>query len=129
MQTQYRTEVYAPSIGGNDPNTDLSTTYGYSPRYAELKTSYDRFDGGFFGAYSDWVTGLDADYFASGWLNSAGVNELDVTDLLLCSPSLLYPIFVNQWSGTANDDKLLVGSVNSCVAVRPYSVHGLPWSN
>lgn len=129
MQTQYRTEVYAPSIGGNDPNTDLSTTYGYSPRYAELKTSYDRFDGGFFGAYSDWVTGLDADYFAAGWLNSTGVNELDVTDLLLCSPSLLYPIFVNQWSGTANDDKLLVGSVNSCVAVRPYSVHGLPWSN
>lgn len=129
MQTQYRTEVYAPSIGGNDPNTDLSTTYGYSPRYAELKTSYDRFDGGFFGAYSDWVTGLDADYFAAGWLNSAGVNQLDVTDLLLCSPSLLYPIFVNQWSGTANDDKLLVGSVNSCVAVRPYSVHGLPWSN
>ena len=129
MQTQYRTEVYAPSVGGSDPNYDLSSTYGYAPRYAELKTSFDRYDGGFFGAYSDWVTGLDADYFAAGWLNTTGVNALDVTDLLLCSPSLLYPIFVNQWSGTANDDKLLVGSVNSCVAVRPYSVHGLPWSN
>ena len=128
MQTQYRTEIAAPPIGVHDDATfDLSITYGYSPRYAELKTSYDRFDGGFNDAYSDWVTGLDADYFSS-WLKSA-FNQPDITDLFLCSPSLLYPIFVNQWSGTANDDKLLVGSVNTCVAVRPFSVHGLPWSN
>lgn len=130
MQTQYRSEVYSPAIGAKESNYDLSTTYGYSPRYAELKTSYDRYEGGFFDAYSDWVTGLNPDYFADGWLNETGVNPvLDVTDLMLCSPSLLYPIFVNQWSGTANDDKLLVGSVNSCTAVRPFSVHGLPWSN
>lgn len=130
MQTQYRSEVYSPAIGAKESNYDLSTTYGFSPRYAELKTSYDRYDGGFFDAYSDWVTGLNPDYFSDGWLNNTGVNSvLDVTDLMLCSPSLLYPIFVNQWSGTANDDKLLVGSVNSCIAVRPFSVHGLPWSN
>lgn len=130
MQTQYRSEVYAPPIGGQDANSDLSSTYGYSPRYSELKTSFDRYDGGFFDAYSDWVTGLNPDYFKDGWLNKIGSDSvLDVTDLLLCSPSLLYPIFVNQWSGTANDDKLLVGSVNTCVAVRPFSVHGLPWSN
>lgn len=130
MQTQYRSEVYAPAIGAKESNFDLSTTYGYSPRYAELKTTFDRYDGGFFDAYSDWVTGLNPSYFAHGWLNETGVNSvLDVTDLMLCSPSLLYPIFVNQWSGTANDDKLLVGSVNSCTAVRPFSVHGLPWSN
>lgn len=130
MQTQYRSEVFAPPVGSDDVNFDLSSTYGYSPRYAELKTSFDRFDGGFFDAYSDWVTGLNSDYFADGWLNEVGASsKLDVTDLLLCSPSLLYPIFVNQWSGTANDDKLLIGSVNSCTAVRPFSVHGLPWSN
>lgn len=130
MQTQYRSEVYAPAVGVEESNFDLSTTYGFSPRYAELKTSFDRFDGGFFDAYSDWVTGLNPDYFADGWLNKTGVNSiLDVTDLFLCSPSLLYPVFVNQWSGTANDDKLLIGSVNSCTAVRPFSVHGLPWSN
>lgn len=130
MQTQYRSEVYSPAIGARESNFDLASTYGFSPRYAELKTSYDRYDGGFFDAYSDWVTGLNPDYFADGWLNKTGVKSiLDVTDLLLCSPSLLYPIFVNQWSGTANDDKLLVGSVNSCTAVRPFSVHGLPWSN
>lgn len=129
MQTQYRTEVFSHPVGGQDGNVDFSPSYGYSPRYAELKTSYDRFDGGFFDAYSHWVTGLDPHYF-DGWLFPTTIGfKLDVTDLLLCSPSLLYPIFVNQWSGTANDDKILVGSVNSCVAVRPFSVHGLPWSN
>lgn len=128
MQTQYRSEIVAPFVGVHDDSTfDLSKTYGYSPRYSELKTSFDRFDGGFNDAYSDWVTGLDSKYFSS-WLTSLP-DMPDVTDLLLCSPSLLYPIFVNQWSGTANDDKLLIGSVNSCVAVRPFSVHGLPWSN
>ena len=49
-------------------------------------------------------------------------------DLFKCRASLLYPIFVNQWSGTVNDDKLLIGSVNTCVAVRPFSVYGLPYS-
>ena len=129
MQSQYRTEVFAHGVGTSDANVDFSPTYGFAPRYAELKTSYDRFEGGFFDAYSDWVTGLDPHYF-SGWLFPSITGfKLDVTDLLLCSPSLLYPIFVNQWSGTANDDKLLIGSVNSCVAVRPFSVHGFPWSN
>ena len=47
-----------------------------------------------------------------------------IDDLFKCRPSLLYPIFVNQWSGTVNDDKLLVGSVNTCVAVRPFSMYG-----
>lgn len=131
MQTQYRTEVYSPSVGAFDVNIDMSSTYGFAPRYAELKTSFDRFDGGFNDAYSDWVTGLNNDFFRDSWLKSptSDIFKLDVTDLILCSPSLLYPIFVNQWSGTANDDKILVGSVNTCVAVRPFSVHGLPWSN
>jgi hypothetical protein len=48
--------------------------------------------------------------------------------LFKCRASLLYPIFVNQWSGTVNDDKLLIGSVNTCVAVRPFSMYGLPYS-
>ena len=51
-----------------------------------------------------------------------------IDDLFKCRPSLLYPIFVNQWSGTVNDDKFLIGSVNTCVAVRPFSMYGLPYS-
>ena len=141
MQTQYRCELSAPLVGlcGHyvpykkllDP-IDMSLTYGYAPRYAELKSSRDYFEGGFCGAYDSWVTGYDQS-FLSYWRRAA--QDLDFTgqlfgvdSLLKCRPSLLYPIFVNQWSGTVNDDKLLIGSVNTCVAVRPFSMYGLPYS-
>jgi hypothetical protein len=110
----------------------MSVTYGYAPRYAELKSANDFFEGGFLGSYSSWVTGYDQS-FLSLWrrnANSQGMsNPLSgIDDLFKCRPSLLYPIFVNQWSGTVNDDKLLIGSVNTCVAVRPFSMYGLPYS-
>lgn len=140
MQTQYRCELSAPLIGTckkvvpfeTTPNSlDMSVTYGYAPRYAELKSARDYFEGGFCGAYSSWVTGYDQS-FLSRWrcnLGSASIADYgSIDDLFKCRPSLLYPIFVNQWSGTVNDDKLLIGSVNTCVAVRPFSMYGLPYS-
>lgn len=140
MQTQYRCELSAPLIGTCPhvvpfdaiPFTlDMSLTYGYAPRYAELKSSRDYFEGGFCGAYSSWVTGYDQS-FLSRWRRNLGslslANYGSIDDLFKCRPSLLYPIFVNQWSGTVNDDKLLIGSVNTCVAVRPFSMYGLPYS-
>jgi hypothetical protein len=140
MQTQYRCELSAPLIGLNgnlvsylsSSNTlDMSQTYGYAPRYAELKSSRDYFEGGFCGAYSTWVTGYD-NSFLSRWRTNLGSSSLanycSIDDLFKCRPSLLYPIFVNQWSGTVNDDKLLIGSVNTCVAVRPFSMYGLPYT-
>ena len=140
MQTQYRCELSAPLIGLNkiltpsqstSTSLDMSLTYGYAPRYAELKSARDYFEGGFCGAYSSWVTGYDQS-FLSLWRRNMGspstANYGSIDDLFKCRPSLLYPIFVNQWSGTVNDDKLLIGSVNTCVAVRPFSMYGLPYS-
>lgn len=140
MQTQYRCELSAPLIGLNDTlvpfvgsnNTlDMSVTYGYAPRYAELKSARDYFEGGFCGSYNSWVTGYDQS-FLNRWRRNLGSTSLpdygSIDDLFKCRPSLLYPIFVNQWSGTVNDDKLLIGSVNTCVAVRPFSMYGLPYS-
>lgn len=140
MQTQYRCELSAPLIGlckkvlpyDQSKNAlDMSVTYGYSPRFAELKSARDYFEGGFCGAYSSWVTGYDQD-FLSSWRRNVGSPSIpsygSIEDLFKCRPSLLYPIFVNQWSGTVNDDKLLVGSVNTCVAIRPFSMFGLPYS-
>ena len=141
MQTQYRIELSAPILGLNrrlgskeiSPNPiDLSLTYGYAPRYAELKSAKDYYEGGFCGTYSSWVTGYD-EHFLHRWRSNNGTTSAEkyfgVDDLFKCRPSLLYPIFVNQWSGTVNDDKLLIGSVNTCVAVRPFSIYGLPYSN
>ena len=140
MQTQYRVELSAPLLGLNkflgSPDAvpgsiDLSLTYGYAPRYAELKSARDYFEGGFLGSYSSWVTGYDGN-FLSTWRRNLGSDKLpdygSIDGLFKCRPSLLYPIFVNQWSGTVNDDKLLIGSVNTCVAVRPFSMYGLPYS-
>lgn len=140
MQTQYRCELSAPMIGlcnevvpyEYKPNSiDMSVTYGYAPRYAELKSARDYFEGGFCGTYSSWVTGYDQ-RFLSLWRRNTGSTSIpsygSIDDLFKCRASLLYPIFVNQWSGTVNDDKLLVGSVNTCVAVRPFSMYGLPYS-
>ena len=140
MQTQYRCELSAPLIGLSQKlfpydissnNLDMSVTYGYAPRYAELKSARDYFEGGFCGSYSSWVTGYDQ-RFLSLWRRNLGsqsvANYGSIDDLFKCRPSLLYPIFVNQWSGTVNDDKLLIGSVNTCVAVRPFSMYGLPYS-
>lgn len=140
MQTQFRCELSAPLNGycrSIDKShlsiypVDFSVTYGYSPRYAELKSAFDYFEGGFCGAYSSWVTGFD-DNFLSKWrqnFSDSTPKYLGIDDIFKCRPSILYPIFVNQWSGTVNDDKFLIGSVNSCVAVRPFSMYGLPYSN
>lgn len=140
MQTQYRCELSAPLIGtcktvvpfeSSANSLDMSVTYGYAPRYAELKSARDYFEGGFCGAYKSWVTGYDQS-FLSRWRRNLGSTSIanfgSIDDLFKCRPSLLYPIFVNQWSGTVNDDKLLIGSVNTCVAVRPFSMYGLPYS-
>jgi hypothetical protein len=140
MQTQYRCELSAPLVGlcnllvpyKTQTNAlDMSVTYGYSPRYAELKSARDYYEGGFCGTYSTWVTGYDQSFLSAWRRNRGSSNASDyggIQDLFKCRASLLYPIFVNQWSGTVNDDKLLIGSVNTCVAVRPFSMYGLPYS-
>lgn len=139
MQTTYRCELSAPVLGyckalspiPSASDIDMSVTYGYSPRYSELKSARDYYEGGFCGTYKTWVTGYDEN-FLSLWRRNLGsqsvANYGSIDDLFKCRPSLLYPIFVNQWSGTVNDDKLLIGSVNTCVAVRPFSMYGLPYS-
>lgn len=140
MQTQYRCELSAPYIGvcsqlepfeTTSSNIDMAVTYGYAPRYAELKSARDYFEGGFCGAYSSWVSGYDSAFLAAWRRNNGSASTeqyFGIDDLFKCRPSMLYPLFVNQWSGTVNDDKLLIGSVNSCVAVRPFSMYGLPYS-
>jgi hypothetical protein len=139
MQTQYRCELSAPLLGTclniashpSPTSIDMSVTYGYAPRYAELKSAKDYYEGGFCGTFKSWVTGYDED-FLSLWRSNKGSQSIanygSIDDLFKCRPSLLYPIFLNQWSGTVNDDKLLIGSVNSCIAVRPFSMYGLPYS-
>lgn len=82
MQTQYRCELSAPFIGlceelsSSDTSSpgspiNMSMTYGYAPRYSELKSARDYFEGGFCGTYSSWVTGYDED-FLRRWRRNLG---------------------------------------------------------
>lgn len=75
MQTQYRSELSAPLVGlckelsevsPSVTSIDMSVTYGYAPRYAELKSARDYFEGGFCGTYSSWVTGYDETFCVFG---------------------------------------------------------------
>ena len=140
MQTQYRCELVAPRLCYKRSNPsfapnaslDLSQTYGYLPRYAELKTSYDRYEGAFLNSLRSWVTGYDSKALQRWLLPKLPYSDphsfKGIDDLLVCRPSITNNIFVDQSAACADNDKLLVGSVNTCVAIRPYSVYGLPYS-
>lgn len=136
MQTQYKFELFAPPVGHpkndksfGDYSVDMSSTYGYAPRYCEYKISFDRVDGAFNSVLSSWVVGYN-NSILSRWLSpSDGFwSPTDFNRLLVCTPSICYPIFQEQISGCTANDKIFVGSVNTCVAVRNLSVHGLPYT-
>ena len=138
MQTQFACEVAAPSFADGIVESTLSRsfalsrTYGYLPRYAELKTSFDRYEGAFSDSLRSWVSGLDTASLNKLVYVPASASfpvRVDIQNLLKCSPNLVSNLFENTLSSTSNDDKLLVGSVNTAVIVRPYSVYGLPYSN
>jgi hypothetical protein len=136
MQTQFACEVAAPSLAYHDTDnwiangkSDLSRTYGYLPRYAELKTSFDRFDGAFCDSLRSWVTGFDYKALHNLWIGDPDDTRFHVSSMLVCTPDLTANLFENSLSLTSNDDKLLIGSVNTAVVVRPYSVYGLPYTN
>ena len=112
MQTQYRFEVASSPVG-----------YPVSSSYCEYKTSFDRVDGAFNSVLSSWVTGYDSKVLLN-WANGQG----QISDLLVCRPSICYPIFQEQVSLCTANDKIFVGSVNTCVAIRNLSVHGLPYT-
>lgn len=137
MQTQYKFELFAPPAGhskndlsfGDSYSADMSATYGYAPRYCEYKVSFDRVDGAFNSVLSSWVVGYN-NKLLNKWLRpSSGFwSPTDFNRLLVCTPAICYPIFQDQTSGSVASDKIFVGSVNTCVAVRNLSVHGLPYT-
>ena len=136
MQQTFRCEVAAPSpyndefkafktSDGSSP--DMSETYGYAPRYAEYKTSYDRYNGAFCHSLKSWVTGLN---FAVAQDNVADTwRSINATAMFRCRPDIVKNLFVVSSTNNADDDQLYVGMVNMCYATRNLSRYGLPYSN
>lgn len=137
MQQTFRCEVAAPApsndefdnsfrVGDGTP-PDMSETYGYAPRYAEFKTSYDRYNGAFCHSLKSWVTGINFSAIKDNiWNTWAGLNA---PNMFACRPDIVKNLFVVSSTNNADDDQLYVGLVNMCYATRNLSRYGLPYSN
>lgn len=132
MQQTFNCELYAPSSvvqGSNPPEYDMSSTYGYAPRYAEYKTSFDRFNGAFGSSLKSWVTGLNSIALKLDRYWSDDKFRISAPQLFVCRPDIVKNIFLIQSYHNSNDDNLYVGMVNMCYATRNLSRYGLPYCN
>lgn len=134
MQQTFRCEVAAPApynslfpeIKGTSGVADMSETYGYSPRYSELKCAYDRYNGAFCNTLKSWVTGFNYSAFTDYMPNW---QRIQAPSLFACRPDIVKDLFVVSSTTNTNDDQLYVGMVNMCYATRNLSRYGLPYSN
>ena len=136
MQQNIQGEVIMPTYYKNEgdfsdfTDTDVSLSYGYAPRYAELKTSFDRYNGAFCFGLNSWVTGLNVEQLHKQ-LYQAGesFHMLNAVELFNCRPDLVSSIFLNNETLVTDDDNLYVGLVNMAYVVRNLSRYGLPYTN
>lgn len=126
MPTYYRDEGSFTDFTDND----VRLSYGYAPRYAELKTSFDRYNGAFCFGLKSWVTGLNVEQLHKQ-LYQAGedFHMLNAVELFNCRPDLVSSIFLNTETLVTDDDNLYVGLVNMAYVVRNLSRYGLPYTN
>ena len=136
MQQSVVGEIMMPSYFDNLHGTPIvsggtihkpTDSFGYAPRYAEYKTSYDRFNGEFCFSLSNWVTGLDLDRLHQ-LLSSGNLPTTLAPELFNCRPDLVKSIFLNQKTLLTSDDNLYVGLVNMAYVIRRLSRYGLPYS-
>lgn len=133
MQQNIQGEVIMPTYyrdEGSFTDTDVRLSYGYAPRYAELKTSFDRYNGAFCFGLKSWVTGLNVEQLHKQ-LYQAGekFHMLNAVELFNCRPDLVSSIFLNTETLVTDDDNLYVGLVNMAYVVRNLSRYGLPYTN
>lgn len=126
MPTYYRDE--GPFTDFTD--TDVRFSYGYAPRYAELKTSFDRYNGAFCFGLKSWVTGLNVEQLHKQLYTKGEEHHfLNAVELFNCRPDLVSSIFLNTETLITDDDNLYVGLVNMAYIVRNLSRYGLPYTN
>lgn len=136
MQQNIQGEVIMPTYYRDEgsfsdfTDKDVRLSYGYAPRYAELKTSFDRYNGAFCFGLKSWVTGLNIEQLHKQ-LYQAGedFHMLNAVELFNCRPDLVSSIFLNTETLVTDDDNLYVGLVNMAYVVRNLSRYGLPYTN
>lgn len=136
MQQNIQGEVIMPTYYRDEgsftdfTDTDVRLSYGYAPRYAELKTSFDRYNGAFCFGLKSWVTGLNVEQLHKQlYLAGEKFHMLNAVELFNCRPDLVSSIFLNTETLVTDDDNLYVGLVNMAYVVRNLSRYGLPYTN
>lgn len=100
---------------------DALKTYGYAARYLDYKTDVDKIHGEFKYTLKNRVIATPKNLYKSG----SGV----ISSLLRVYPSMVDQIFVNNNHGLLSDDQFYTNMNVSVTAVRPLSVHGMPYAN
>ena len=139
MQQSILGEIMMPSyhdgsvglIAGSGYHVRPTDSFGYAPRYAEYKTSFDRFNGEFCFSLSNWVTGLNLERLFKltyGQISTNDFSKVLAPELFNCRPDLVKSIFLNEKTRLTKDDNLFVGLVNMAYVIRRLSRYGLPYS-
>lgn len=137
MQQSIIGEIMMPSYHNGTQGVSTGYTvrptnsFGYAPRYAEYKTSFDRFNGEFCYSLNNWVTGLDLSRLWKLTYGQSSTNDFSkilAPELFNCRPDLVKSIFLNQKTLLTSDDNLFVGLVNMAYVIRRLSRYGLPYS-
>ena len=136
MQQNIQGEVIMPTYYRDEgsftdfTDTDVRFSYGYAPRYAELKTSFDRYNGAFCFGLKSWVTGLNVEQLHKQLYQKGEKHKfLSAVELFNCRPDLVSSIFLNTETLVTDDDNLYVGLVNMAYVVRNLSRYCLPYTN
>ena len=100
---------------------DALKTYGYAARYLDYKTDVDKIHGEFKYTLKNRVVATPKNLYKSG--------SSVISSLLRVYPSMVDQIFVNNSHGLLSYDQFYTNMNVSVTAVRPLSVHGMPYAN
>lgn len=108
---------------------DATSTFGYVPRYVELKTDIDDINGAFRNSLRSWVTAIDPQILSEWFKNSVyDNNQIQLNyNFFKVNPKILDSIFVRQCDSTCDSDQFLVNAVFDVKAVRNFDYDGMPY--
>lgn len=117
----------ASAFGNVKPSA--TSTFGYVPRYVELKTDIDDINGAFRNSLRSWVTAIDPQVLSEWFKNSVYDNNQILLNynFFKVNPKILDSIFVRQCDSTCDSDQFLVNAVFDVKAVRNFDYDGMPY--
>lgn len=112
-----------------DVKPNATSTFGYVPRYVELKTDIDDINGAFRNSLRSWVTAIDPQILSEWFKKSVyDNNQIQLNyNFFKVNPKILDSIFVRQCDSSCDSDQFLVNAVFDIKAVRNFDYDGMPY--